>query len=74
MRLNNLKPGKKALIKNLLLNNKERKRISDLGFIQGALIETAYKAPLNSPIAFNIKGSLIALRTNDSSKIEIQEI
>lgn len=46
-----------------------RRRLLDLGVIEGTKIECIHKSPCGDPIAYNIRGAIIALRIEDSKKI-----
>ena len=46
-----------------------RRRLLDLGFVIGALVEVIRKSPLGDPIAFRVSQTTIALRKEESSKI-----
>ena len=41
----------------------------DIGLIPGSKVECIMKSPLGDPIAYMIKGAIIAIRNEDSSKI-----
>ena len=62
--LSDLIPGQKAFIKSLNDNCQgiERKRLMDLGFIPGTLVEVEVSSPFRDPTAYRVKGGLIALR------------
>ncbi|MEH7109666.1 FeoA family protein [Bacillus sp. JJ1764] len=47
-----------------------RRRLLDLGFVAGAFVEVIRKSPLGDPIAFRVSQTTIALRKEESSKIE----
>lgn len=47
-----------------------RRRLLDLGFVAGALVEVMRRSPLGDPIAFRVSQTTIALRKEESSKIE----
>jgi ferrous iron transport protein A len=47
-----------------------RRRLLDLGFVAGALVEVIRKSPLGDPIAFRVSQTTIALRREESSRIE----
>ena len=70
--LNNLPIGKKCIVKELLSNGIERRRMLDLGLIQGTSVEALQKSPSGDPIAYLVRGAVIALRNDDSSKIIIE--
>ncbi|MCM3567676.1 FeoA family protein [Neobacillus mesonae] len=54
----------------LLLDGVMRRRLLDLGFVNGAFVEVAQKSPLGDPIAFRVSRTTIALRKEESGKIE----
>jgi len=68
-KLNCLEVGQNARICNLLTNDSMRRRLQDIGFIEGANVECVRKGPSGDPIAYLIKGAVIALRNEDSLKI-----
>lgn len=55
-------------------NNKIKKRLFDLGLINGSKIIPLYKSPLNDPTAYLICGSVIALRCDDAKNIEVKKV
>ncbi|MFQ7025812.1 MAG: FeoA family protein [Acutalibacteraceae bacterium] len=46
-----------------------RRRLQDIGLIEGTKVECIQKSPSGDPIAFLIRGAVIALRTEDSSSV-----
>lgn len=48
-----------------------RRRLSDLGLITGTEIECVQRSPFGDPMAYLIRGAVIALRACDSKKIYI---
>lgn len=49
------------------------KRLTELGLIPGAVLLRRYTAPGGSPIAFEIQGALLSLRSKDAARIIVQE-
>lgn len=49
-----------------------RRRFLDLGMICGTKIKPVLISPSGDPTAFEIRGTTIALRKEESSKIEIE--
>ena len=74
MKLSEAKLGKIYKIINLELTNIERRRILDLGFNKEELVTPLYRGLFNNPTAFLIRGSIIALRDDTTSKIIIGDI
>jgi ferrous iron transport protein A len=62
--------GNTIKITDLHLEGVMRRRLLDLGFVAGALVEVVRKSPLGDPIAFRVSQTTIALRKEESSKIE----
>ncbi|MEH7334425.1 FeoA family protein [Neobacillus drentensis] len=70
MKLVNGEKGNIIKITSLNLDGVMRRRLLDLGFVTGALVEVVRKSPLGDPIAFRVSQTTIALREEESSKIE----
>lgn len=69
--LNELPIGKCAHISSLSLEGDMRRRLLDLGFAVGNHVMPLLVSPLGDPVAYNIMGSVVALRRNIASKINI---
>ena len=72
--LDELPIGNSAKIHSLTSSNTERRRMLDFGFIPNATVTALYKSPFNNPVAYLIKGTVIALRKEDAKKIKIIEL
>lgn len=70
IKLVNGEKGNIIKITSLNLDGVMRRRLLDLGFVAGALVEVMRKSPLGDPIAFRVSQTTIALRREESSKIE----
>ena len=66
--------GQKALVIGVNINGNLRRRLFDLGLINGTQIKCLGKSPFGDPIAFLIKDSVIAIRTEDCKNILINRI
>ena len=69
--LDKLDVDKCAIISTLNCNGNLRRRLLDLGFINGTNIKAVLKSPIGNPIAYEVRGSTIALRKEDSKFITI---
>ena len=69
--LNDLPIGAKARVESLLSSGAERRRMLDLGLVQGTTVEALQKSPSGDPIAYFIRGAVIALRDEDARKITV---
>ncbi len=74
LNLTDLHEGQKALIKKIDVNGLNRRRFFDLGFIPGTEVSLAFKSPLTDPIAYNVRGTVIAIRNDEARNIEIEMI
>lgn len=66
--------GQKALVIGVNIKGNLRRRLFDLGLINGTQIKCLGKSPFGDPIAFSIKDSVIAIRTEDCKNILINRI
>ena len=67
--LANLQVGERARVASLLSRGSMRRRLQDIGLIEGTEVECVQKSPAGDPVAYRIRGALIALRSEDSSNI-----
>lgn len=70
--LNRLPVGKFGKVKTLKAEGSIRRRLQDIGIIDGTMIECVQKSPAGDPIAYLIRGAVIALRSEDSSQIVLE--
>jgi ferrous iron transport protein A len=64
--------GASARIVRLLLTGPERRRILDLGFVPGTVIECAFTSPLGDPRAYRVRGSTTSLRRTQADQIVVE--
>ena len=60
-------------IASLDLKGNLRRRFLDLGFTIGSKVVPAFKSPSGDPIAYIVRGTVIALRNDDAEKIKIKK-
>lgn len=65
--------GEKVKILELQCEGAYRRRLLDLGLIPGIEVRAVMMSPLGSPMAYEIRGSIIALRLEDASKIIVKQ-
>lgn len=70
--LNTLKPGEQGRIAGMSLGRGIGEKLQDMGFLQGSLVECAYRSPFGDPTAYFVKGVLIAIRNEEASNIYIE--
>ena len=71
MTLDKLDIDKCAVIINLDCKGDLKRRLLDLGLVNGTTIKTSFKSPIGNPIAYEVRGTTIALRKEDSKFINI---
>lgn len=71
-----LRPGQQGEVVRLSVRcrGSERRRMMDLGILPGALIKAELRSPGGDPIAYRIRGALIALRREQAQLIHITRI
>ena len=70
-KLSDLKTGEKGVIVKVFGHGGFRKRIVEMGFIRGKVVEVLNSAPLKDPIEYEIMNYHISLRRSEASQIEI---
>ena len=71
MTLNELDLNKTGFIKDLRCNENVKRRLLDLGLIEGTNITPIFVSPSGDPTAFEVRGSVIAIRSEDTKLITI---
>ena len=51
-----------------------RKRITEMGFVQGTPVKTIKKAPLQDPVEYELMGYRVSLRKSEAAMIEISPL
>ena len=70
--LSSLMPGECGIVKSVDGEFGISRRILDLGIVPGTKIKCVNISPLGDPKAFFVRGTLIALRCDDSSNIILE--
>ena len=71
MRLSDLHTGERGVIVKVLGHGGFRKRIVEMGFIKGKVVEVLLNAPLQDPVKYKIMGYEVSLRRAEAGMIEI---
>ena len=74
MKLTDTTNNRKYRVIKILTDGDIRRRILDIGITKGAIIERLFESPLGEPIAFQIRGGVMALRDEVTDKIEVVEV
>lgn len=67
--LHQLPVGHEGRVKSLLNKGLSRRRLLDLGLIPNSLVKTERLSPSGNPIAYGIRGAVIALRKEEAENI-----
>jgi len=70
--LSQLCTGEEGTVTSLDISGRMRRRLQDLGVINGTKITCVFHAPFGDPTAYEVRGALIALRKEDAEKIIIK--
>ncbi len=75
MTLNRLSAGQTAKVTALLLGGAIRRRLLDLGLIEGTQVRCVRRALAGDPVIYSFRGTMVALRREDSARIcvEVEE-
>lgn len=68
-----LKTGNICIIDSIHSSDHMRRRLLDLGFSRGTSIKCIQYSPSGDPVAYMIRGTVIALRKEDASQILVRE-
>lgn len=72
--LSDLSLGSACQIVSLELSGLLRRRILDLGIVPGTLIRCIRRGPSGDPTAYLVRGTLIALRSEDAAQILVRKL
>jgi len=66
-----LQEGESARVVSLLNTGTIKRRLQDLGLVEGTQVQCIQKSPWGDPVAYGIRGAVIAIRTEDAQGILI---
>jgi DtxR family Mn-dependent transcriptional regulator len=71
--LSGLRRGERARVLGLspACRSPERRRLLDLGFVPGTLVEVDMVSPMGDPVAYRVRGSVVALRREQANLVRI---
>lgn len=75
-RLSQLQPGRKGRVVGILPSCRgiQRRRLLDLGLLSGTVVEAELQGAGGDPVAYRIRGALIALREGQSKLVQIERL
>ena len=67
--LNCVPEGQTVRVRELLSTGSMRRRLLDIGLIEGTDVACLQKSPAGDPVAYLIRGAVIAIRSEDAERI-----
>ncbi len=67
--LNDLKVGQWLIVESVGDDCPLRERLKDIGLTPGARVACEMKSPLGDPVAYRIRGAVVALRREDARSV-----
>ncbi len=64
--------GSFGKVTELISYDNSRRRMLDLGFIKNTIVEALRRSPSGDPTAYQIRGAVIALRSEEASNIIVE--
>jgi DtxR family Mn-dependent transcriptional regulator len=71
-----LAPGQRGRVVGLspACQGSQRRRLLDLGVVRGTTIEAAFASAAGDPVAYRVRGALLALRSEQASWIRVEPL
>ena len=66
--------GEQGTVAALTSSGIQRRRMLDLGLISGTRVEALQRSPSGDPVAYFIRGAVIALRQEDAQQILVTSL
>ena len=70
--LTDLVVGERAQVVSLLNESNIKRRLQDLGLVEGTRVNCIQKCPHGDMVAYGIRGAIIALRAEDAVSVMVQ--
>ena len=67
-----MEKGQKGTVTALLTEGDLRKRLRDMGLLEGTPVDCVRKSPLGDPKAYRVRGSVVALRKKDAAAVRVE--
>lgn len=71
--LADLRPGESGIVTELHSQGPVRRRMMDLGMVPGTVITVEMNSPLGDPVAYRVRGALVALRREQARLVLITD-
>jgi len=74
LHLDDLQPGERAMVLSVGGEGTIRRRLLDLGFVRGTIIEVVRRAPMWDPIEYRLRGFNLSLRAREAHLVEVRRL
>lgn len=71
-KLSDLEINENALVVGILPGSKLKRRLQDIGLVDGTAVRCLHQGSSGDPKAFYIRGAVIALRNEDSDDVQVE--
>lgn len=69
-----LKPHRKGIVREILVDGPLTQRMLDLGLVPSTLVEVVREAPLGGPVTYRVRGCYLAMRRTEAAYILVEEV
>ena len=70
--LSDLKPGEAGTVRKVEGDKVVRRRMLDMGLVNGAEVQVKRVAPLGDPIEFEVRGYSLSLRKSEAQAVQVE--
>ena len=70
--LHQVREGQTALVREVRSTGSIQRRLLDIGLVEGTPVSCLQKSPAGDPVAYLIRGAVIAIRKEDSANILVE--
>lgn len=70
--LSQLSLNHRGIIENIECEENTKRRLLDIGLVKGTNIIPVLESPSKDPRAFEVRGTVVAIRKEDTDKIDIK--
>lgn len=71
--LTDLPIGQSGIVRELRASSRMRRRMLDFGLVVNTVVEALCQSPSGDPTAYQIRGAVIALRTEEAAAIIVEK-
>jgi ferrous iron transport protein A len=69
--MDKLREHEKARVAHVEAHWELKRRLMEIGFTPGSLVQRLYRAPFGGPLVFSCRGTSIALRADEAERITV---